>query len=305
MKQYKYNYFYRIENLIDGKFYYGIHSTDNIEDGYMGSGHRLVEAMKIFGKNNFKKEILKNFETREKASEYEALMVTENLVHDRNCYNVKCGGDYGTTSGTILVKDKNEKWSRVSVEDERYKSGELRNIMASLVSVYDKEDNSYKTITPEEFHSNGDRYIGVTKGKVVVKDDKGEILLVDVEDERYKSGELTVVWKGKKHSEETKIKISETHKRNHHQQGVSNSQYGTCWITKNGENKKVKKEDLNMFVSDGWKNGRSNLNVTAPSDLIDKNKVISLYKKYNNWGKVAEELGVSRMTIMRYKKRNL
>ena len=50
---------------------------------------------------------------------------------------------------------------------------------------------------------------------------------------------------------------------------------------------------------------RSNLNVTTPSDLIDKNKVISLYKKYNNWGKVAEELGISRMTIMRYKKRNL
>ena len=34
------------------------------------------------------------------------------------------------------------------------------------------------------------------------------------------------------------------------------SQYGTCWITRDGENKKVKKEDLNEHLGLGWIKGR-------------------------------------------------
>ncbi len=36
----------------------------------------------------------------------------------------------------------------------------------------------------------------------------------------------------------------------------SNSQFGTCWITKNGENKKIKKEELKIWIKDGWVKGR-------------------------------------------------
>jgi hypothetical protein len=38
--------------------------------------------------------------------------------------------------------------------------------------------------------------------------------------------------------------------------GESNSQYGTCWITKDCVNKKIKKEDLNSFINDEWVKGR-------------------------------------------------
>ena len=36
--------FYRIENIINNFYYYGIHSTDNLNDGYMGSGRGLKRA---------------------------------------------------------------------------------------------------------------------------------------------------------------------------------------------------------------------------------------------------------------------
>ena len=72
-----------------------------------------------------------------------------------------------------------------------------------------------------------------------------------------KEGKLKVPtydWTGRNHSEESKSKMSESKKGTGI--GEKNSQYGTCWITKEGINKKIKKEDLNSFIVDGWKRGR-------------------------------------------------
>jgi hypothetical protein len=38
--------------------------------------------------------------------------------------------------------------------------------------------------------------------------------------------------------------------------GKENSQYGTCWITKNGTNKKIKKEEIDKWYKIGWVKGR-------------------------------------------------
>lgn len=85
---YKYHYFYKITNNINNRFYYGIHSTNNLDDGYMGSGLRLNYAFKKYGMENFTKEILKFFDTREECAKYEAEVVNKNLINDPNCYNV-------------------------------------------------------------------------------------------------------------------------------------------------------------------------------------------------------------------------
>jgi hypothetical protein len=45
------------------------------------------------------------------------------------------------------------------------------------------------------------------------------------------------------------------------QNGEKNSQFGTCWITNNKENKKIKKEDINIYTECGWILGRK-LNTT-------------------------------------------
>ena len=63
---------------------------------------------------------------------------------------------------------------------------------------------------------------------------------------------------GKTHSEETKRKMSETHKRNNHQKGEKNSQFGKCWIynLELQENKSIKKDELNNWLEKGWIKGR-------------------------------------------------
>lgn len=133
MKTYKYNYFYKITNLINGHFYYGVHSTDNLNDGYLGSGTRLHYAYKKYGVENFNKEILKYFNTREEMYNYEASFVTEQLIEQNECYNLVPGG-------------------RGMIHDTK----SFNNVVVRL-----KGDNTYKyfLIPCEEYYKNKEKYI--------------------------------------------------------------------------------------------------------------------------------------------------
>lgn len=59
---------------------------------------------------------------------------------------------------------------------------------------------------------------------------------------------------GKKHTPETKAKMREA--KVGHGIGSTNSQFGTCWITNGDTNKRIKKDELNTYLSDGWQSGR-------------------------------------------------
>lgn len=61
-------------------------------------------------------------------------------------------------------------------------------------------------------------------------------------------------FKDKTHSRETKALMSEQRKGTGLKE--TNSQFGTCWITKEGINKKIKKQELNIFTNLGWSKGR-------------------------------------------------
>lgn len=125
MAKYQYNYFYKITNNLNGHFYYGVHSTNDLEDGYMGSGKRLHYAYKKYGIENFTKEILKFFDTAKEAYEYEAKIVNESLVNDDNCYNIQQGGRTFSTKNCIVVKYKNTAEFFVVSKDEYNKNKNL------------------------------------------------------------------------------------------------------------------------------------------------------------------------------------
>lgn len=51
----KYHLIYKTTNLLNGKIYIGKHTTTNKEDNYLGSGIKLINAIKKYGRENFKK----------------------------------------------------------------------------------------------------------------------------------------------------------------------------------------------------------------------------------------------------------
>ena len=92
MQEKKHNYFYRTTNQINWHYYFGIHSTDDLEDGYIGTGTLLKRAIKKYGKQNFVKIIIADYSTRKEASDHEKLAVTMVQVECDECYNLKTGG---------------------------------------------------------------------------------------------------------------------------------------------------------------------------------------------------------------------
>lgn len=92
------HYVYKITNLNNGKFYYGIRSTilnPYADVRYMGSGKLIKDAIKKYGKENFSKEILANYPDRSLACEHERQLVTLEEVRNVNCYNLRTGGEGG------------------------------------------------------------------------------------------------------------------------------------------------------------------------------------------------------------------
>ena len=130
---------YRTTNLINNKYYVGCHQTTNINDGYLGSGKHLKHAIKKYGKDNFKFEILYSLSSKEEMFELERIIVNEDLIKDPMTYNLKIGGSggnpgiVGAFTGRKHSEETKEKQRQASLKqvttDEKRKKLSVNNAM--------------------------------------------------------------------------------------------------------------------------------------------------------------------------------
>jgi len=208
-KEKKYHFIYKTTNTITGRYYYGMHSTDNLDDGYLGSGRRLRYSINKYGRDVHQREIIEFCPDRSSLKETEMRVVTLDEVAKKDCMNLMVGGEGGF----------------ISEEQQRHRS------------VCGGKAYGEKLKRDPEFREKHNRIVG---------------------ENMRRNHQLGVInyntFEGKKHKEETKKKMSESMKGKGC--GEKNSQFGTCWITRNGVNKKIKKTEKALHFNNGWVLGR-------------------------------------------------
>lgn len=172
-KNKKYHYTYRTTNKVNGRYYLGMHSSNRIDDGYLGSGKRLYYELNKYGRDNFKFEILEHFNSREDLVEAEKQLITEQDLTNKNCLNLKLGGTGGfvsveacTKGGSILGRLHKKRMEN----DSEYRESRIKLI---------------KAVNKREVERGKHPFLSSTN--------------------RYD-------WKGKTHTKETKKKMSESSK---------------------------------------------------------------------------------------------
>lgn len=187
---------YKITNLLDGMYYIGKHSTENLDDGYMGSSSVLPNLYEQLGKHNFKKEILFIFETSEEALAKEKELVTPELLRSGKVYNINVGGAGGVfcTPGFLTAKLKEDvSYRKIPVAD--YDPTTHITPTLGTVLCLDAKGNKVR-VSRNEYICNKDLYSTFSKGKRTVKCNlTGDKLYIPVED--YDASKHTAIDAGK------------------------------------------------------------------------------------------------------------
>ena len=151
--------------MLNNKFYIGQHQTDNIDDNYFGSGYAIKRAIKKYGKENFKKEILAFANSQEELNELEN-SILNNHYQDDDCYNLIAGGNHpGCSEETRqkmseIAKNRivSEKTKRIHSEQSKkmWKNPEHKQKMSQMMKQrYQNIEERKKTgELSKEFYKN-------------------------------------------------------------------------------------------------------------------------------------------------------
>lgn len=259
----RYHYFYKIINIQNNKFYFGVHTTKNINDNYKGSGTILKRAYEKYGIISFKKDIIKCFHNQTDKFDYEKSFITEDILNDPLCYNAKFGGHGGWNPNKRVVIDDNNNTHYLNIDDIDY--SKYHGVRKGTVTVKDSEGNTLSVSINDEKYNVGE-YKHISSGKVIVKDHNNNITQVDINDPRYLSGELIPYMKGSKVSEET----NEKHRNTIKERGIMKD---VVFVNNGTIEKIIHKSELSSYIHNGWIRGHINKLAGEKNGMFNKKHI--------------------------------
>jgi hypothetical protein len=164
-KKHRYHFIYKTTCLINNNYYIGMHSTDNLSDGYIGSGVRIRNSIRAHGRKYHEIEILEFFENRELLIQREIELVNKELLKDPMCMNLMEGGYGGLPKFSSLEKQKNfhrlgaistnnkikenpSKWKNSMSDNSKKISSKLKSLYESgeFIPPFKHKNHSEETI---------------------------------------------------------------------------------------------------------------------------------------------------------------
>lgn len=209
---------YKTTNKINGREYIGQHKTKNINDGYMGSGKIIRQAISKYGAENFTKEILFDFDNFEDMNNKEIEMINKEYIKKDDTYNISQGGNKFNRIGLVTARRKGEiEYTTMAVEKydpefyETPSSGKLLIMIGDMptyikssdynplihktpstgyTTVFDKESGKNKRIFVNEYDPNKHKHLF---GGIVVIDEDGNKKYVTKEE--FETGKYKHIYK--------------------------------------------------------------------------------------------------------------
>lgn len=215
---------YKITNKINGKIYIGFHKTDDIDDGYLGSGKLIKRAIEKYGPDAFHKEILFMYDNSEAALAKEKELVDKDFSLREDTYNISEGGAsnimYGKNNPFYGKKHTKETIDRIQAT--RAKHGRIvGKLWIPLIDSYGVHHDSFQKYkensksTQTQFPSFYSEY---KQGHIRYVDDNKHLdKLEEIEKkEKQKAKHRSIIaskkFKGVPKTEEHRRKISEANR---------------------------------------------------------------------------------------------
>lgn len=107
---------YKTTNNVNGKIYIGVYG--GTRDDYYGSGSLLRKAFSKYGKENFSRQTLYEFDSLEEAYKKEAEIVDLDFIKRDDTYNLQVGGKGGRTRIISEETRRRMKESKSNISEE-------------------------------------------------------------------------------------------------------------------------------------------------------------------------------------------
>lgn len=236
--------------------YIGKHQTENLDDGYMGSGLRIQRAIKKYGVENFEKTILFECQSFEEMNAKEAEIVNEDFIARDDVYNIKLGGE----GGWDYLNGSSSSYHKGSIK--RHNAAVKANKNRDIVKSRQKASKTRQNWSIEKRQEVSDAISNGIKRK----------LQLDKDFAKRRAQKL----KGRKASKQLKQKLSEL------KMGENNNQYGKVWIM-NRTLKQCKCVDSSYVLPDGWEYGRClDFDAAEQKKVRNEKRLLAIEQHKNN-----------------------